>query len=147
MAPAIPRVGPLSPRMSLAGVDPAARPPLWLGLWGRLRCAPTPSHTCSQPIPSVLRPSFTFSDLIAVLSLADLGYLSRPPRPPLPFPCQKVYQPRRLSSSLHHRLFLSCLFGLHLYSPSLRLVHCNRSFLLDHPHPSSTHDPMTYSDH
>ncbi|KAJ4987780.1 hypothetical protein SVAN01_06660 [Stagonosporopsis vannaccii] len=67
--------------MSLTGVGPAWRPPLWLGLWGRLRCAPTPSHSSSQPIPSVRRPSFTFSVLVAVSSLADLGYLSRPSLP------------------------------------------------------------------
>ena len=67
--------------MSPAGVTSAWGPPLWLGLWGRLRCAPTPSHTCSQPIPSVHRPSFTFSVLVTVSSLADLGYLSRPPLP------------------------------------------------------------------
>lgn len=67
--------------MSPAGVSPAWRPPLWLGLWGRLRCAPTPSHFCSQPIPSVRRPSFTFPVLVAVSSLADLGYLSRPSLP------------------------------------------------------------------
>lgn len=129
----LPRVGiPALKRMSSAGVGPAWRPPLWLGLWGRLRCAPTPSHTCSQPIPSVCRSSFTFSVLVAVSSLADLGYLSRPSLPLLRFPCPKVYQLHRLSFS-----FPSTLPGLpflvYICTVLPSIVHCNRSFLLDNP--------------
>jgi len=128
-----PRVdNPALKRMSLAGVSSAWRPPLWLGLWGRLRCAPTPSHSSSQPIPSVRRPSFTFSVLVAVSSLADLGYLSRPS---LPFVALSLS--KGLSTSSLVFLFPSTLPGLpflvYICTVLPSIVHCCRSFLLDYP--------------
>jgi hypothetical protein len=52
-----------------------------VGLVGTLALRPDSLPHCSQPIPSVRRPSFTFLVLVAVSSLADLGYLSRPSLP------------------------------------------------------------------
>jgi len=129
----LPRVdNPALKRMSPAGVSPAWRPPLWLGLWGRLRCAPTPSHTCSQPIPSVRRPSFTFSVLVAVSSPADLGYLSRPS---LPFVALSLSKGLSTSSLVflfpQYSSWSSLLVYICTVFPSI--VHCNRSFLLDYP--------------